>query len=240
MPNDDAEGQCFLAVEDDPSMLAPPIDHPAGPGWWEGRWPHEGVKSLADLERWVEERCEEVISMRRSCSNALGAIALKIGSQTVENATRYLARFGDGNHPPRPKAEQLQDFAGVQDALEALHRHIARAHATTEGKLPEPNTFLIDHGTFCVRWQGMACILGNTKPFKLLCRLANRPGVFASVDSLINDVWLDEETNVATVQKTVSNLRKKLKDAGMGDLIVAEPNHYALRLPTGTSAVKGT
>ena len=129
MPNGEPEEPCFMTTDDDASMRDPPIDRPAGPQWWEGRWPHQGLGSLSDLERWVEGRLGEARSMLRSSPDSLGGIALDLGRQAVENATRYLARCAIGNPPPRPKADQLLDFAGVQDALETLVRHIRAVHA---------------------------------------------------------------------------------------------------------------
>jgi len=266
-PGDGPGEPCFLTHEDDPAMVTPSAEPPVGPAWWEGRWPHGGIHSLADLERWVNERLEEAIAMRWYSADTLGGIALSIGRQAVENATRYLARFGSGNHPPRVEADRIRDFAGVQNALEALLRHIKQEQMTTAGasnvsparqslaaipaasggldgyetadsveEAPDPETFVIDRGTFTVRWRGKTCRLDNTKPFRLLVRFARRPGLYVPMNLLFVSVWPEQDPERNTVQKTASNLRKKLKDAGMGDLIGSQHDHYALELPDGTLA----
>src|SRR3712207_8784879 len=38
----------FLTLDDDPSMLDPSMERPVGEAWWEGRWPHAGINSLAE------------------------------------------------------------------------------------------------------------------------------------------------------------------------------------------------
>lgn len=255
---DDPEEPCCLTPEDDPSMLDPPIVWPVGPGWWDGRWPQGGITSLADLEGWVNARLEEMIWQYQKYRQTLGSGALMLGRQTVENVTRYLAREGKGDHPSRPKPEQLRDFADIQNALEALLRYIKKdqvatsvhtsvtsagevenATNTTAGAqaqpavTADPSIFLIDYTTFSVRWRALECPLGNTKPFHLLVRLAKRPGRFVTVRTLTDDVWGDSTPDKNTVQKTIGALRKRLDTAGMGDLIDAQPDNYALAVPSG-------
>lgn len=256
---DEPEEPCALTPEDDPSMLDPPIVWPVGPGWWDGRWPQGGISSLDDLERWVNARLEEMIGHYQSFRQTLGSGALMLGRQTVENVTRYLARVGRGDHPPRPKPEQLRDFADIQNALEALLRYIRKEQAVTPVQPPviradelevvtalavaadddqpsvaaDPSAFLIDFTTFSVRWQGLECPLKNTKPFHLLVRLAKRPGWFVTVRSLSDDVWGDSMTDKNTIQKAVKTLRKKLAAAGMGDPIGADTDNYRLSVPSG-------
>ena len=250
MNDHESEGPCFMTIEDDPMMLATSTDSPLGPAWWEGCWPAGGIDSAEGLARWVDERLEQVISLHRYYPKTLGAITFDLGKQTIENATRYLARFGDGDHPARPKEEELRDFADIQNALEAILRQLGGRDKSNriaeslendfgaegpDARVPGPTSFIIDPGTFSASWDRKTCHLGHTKPFKLLVRLGRRPGHYASVNSLIDDVWPDAEPEVNTVQKTIGQLRKKLGNAGMGDLIAVQPKYYALMLPPGVS-----
>lgn len=256
---DEPEVPCDLTPEDDPSMLDSPIVWAVGPGWWDGRWPQGGINSLTDLENWLNDRLEEMIWQYQNYRQTLGSGVLMLGRQTVENVTRYLARVGKGDHPPRPKPEQLRDYSDIQNALEALLRYIKKEQAATpvhttvtsagevEGVstpatagvhdqsavVTDPSDFLIDFTTFSVRWRALECPLGNTKPFHLLVRLAKRPGRFVTVRTLTDDVWGDSTPDKNTIQKTVGTLRKKLEAAGMDDLITAEPDNYALSVPPG-------
>jgi len=91
-----------------------------------------------------------------------------------------------------------------------------------------------DRDTFTVRFDGRSCELRNTKEYHLLVRLSRRPGIFVSNSVLASDVWDDEHTEKSTIQKTVSNLRRSLKDAGIKNLVLdgtTNKDHYALKLP---------
>jgi hypothetical protein len=89
-----------------------------------------------------------------------------------------------------------------------------------------------DDDLFEARVNGKACPLGNTREYALLKRLARRPGTFVSVNDLRRDVWGDEETEKNTVQRTVSNLRRKLRDAGItgAEIDGKQPGSYRLVL----------
>ena len=56
--------------------------------------------------------------------------------------------------------------------------------------------------------------------FALLDRLNRRPSLFVSYDQLREDVWEDIETEKNTIQRTVSNLRRKLKGAGLTSVVI--------------------
>jgi hypothetical protein len=101
---------------------------------------------------------------------------------------------------------------------------------------PGPNKLVIDRDTFTVWYGGKPCKLGNTKPFQLIERLNKKPGAYVSVKMLIDDVWRDEETEKATVQKTVSNLRQELKATDITGVEIdgSQPNYYALILTAPT------
>jgi 7-cyano-7-deazaguanine synthase in queuosine biosynthesis len=92
---------------------------------------------------------------------------------------------------------------------------------------------VLDADKFEVRWAGKACFLGNTLEFRLLVRLRQRPGAFVSVNSLRLDVWRDDHTEKYTIQRTVSNLRRRLAGAGMGQIHLdgSQRDHYQLVVP---------
>jgi hypothetical protein len=252
--HDEPEEPCFLAYEDAPHLFQPPPER--GPTWWDGRWPPGGIRSLEDLEAYVRGRLGETISLYRS--SGLRELALGLGRQAISNATRYLAEFGRGHHPPRPKPKHLRHLGGVETALENLLRHIRQERAARGESVsaapsppaatqtpaappgnqpaidpPDPNTIVVDRSTFSVRRGDKECKLGNTKPFLLMERLSRRPGTYISVAELIKDVWDGYEVDKNTVQKTASALRSKLQKDGMGDLTIDgdQPDHYALLLP---------
>jgi hypothetical protein len=99
---------------------------------------------------------------------------------------------------------------------------------------------VVDRGTFSVHWREKTCPLGHTKEFLFIEYLSRKPDRYFSVADLIDAVWEGDDTEPNTIQKTVSNLRKKLRQAEMGDLTIqAERGHYRMKLPSAdrTAAV---
>ncbi len=106
---------------------------------------------------------------------------------------------------------------------------------------------IADRATFCARWGGKSCYLGNTLSFRLLERLAHRPNQLFCYDTLLQDVWESKRSREA-VRSVVKVLRQKLRAAGMDDLAQAidgnAAHHYGLMLdryssrhPTGFTQV---
>jgi DNA-binding response OmpR family regulator len=91
----------------------------------------------------------------------------------------------------------------------------------------------IDPALLSVTFDGKTCFLGNTYPFKLLSRLAQRPNTYVPHHDLLSDVWRGTRSEEA-VRSVVKTLRIKLRDAGLHDLADAidgrSPGHYALKL----------
>ena len=90
----------------------------------------------------------------------------------------------------------------------------------------------VNRGMLSVLWKGRTCYLGYTLPFRLIERLAQRPGHYLRVDRLADDLW-DGPRAASTVRSAVSDLRAKLVAAGMRDLASmidgSNPGHYGLR-----------
>jgi len=106
-----------------------------------------------------------------------------------------------------------------------LERH---APATVE---PD-SSFRIDTDTFTV-WHGeKSCSLGNTVGFRALRRLARRPGVYVSIENLLDDAWDGASRSKGAVQRTMSGLRAQLEEHGLHQVRIdgSEPGHYALKI----------
>jgi DNA-binding response OmpR family regulator/7-cyano-7-deazaguanine synthase in queuosine biosynthesis len=97
-----------------------------------------------------------------------------------------------------------------------------------------PRTFVLDPDTFEARFADKACFLGNTNEYRLLERLLRRPGVFVSVDSLRDDVWGDSQVEKNTIQRTVSNLRRKLRKSHMEAVTIDGSQRGCYRLVIGS------
>jgi hypothetical protein len=96
-----------------------------------------------------------------------------------------------------------------------------------------PSGFLIDPGLLSVSFRGKVCFLGNTLPFKFLCRLAQRPNTYVTYEALLSEVWEGVRSDEA-VRSVAKTLRNRLRRAGLPDLAEAidgtVPGHYALKL----------
>ncbi len=106
------------------------------------------------------------------------------------------------------------------------------ANATDSDGLPAASRLVLDGETFEARLGNGRCFLGHTMEFALLERLNRRPGRFISIQVLREDVWHEQLTEKYTIQRTVSNLRRKLRDAGLVGLEIdgSQRNHYRLTL----------
>jgi DNA-binding response OmpR family regulator len=92
----------------------------------------------------------------------------------------------------------------------------------------------VDAETFEARFGDIPpCFLGNTIEFHLLARLNHRPGRYVSINTLRDDVWHEDDTAKNTIQRTISNLRRKLGDAGISEVVIdgSQKDHYRLVLP---------
>jgi hypothetical protein len=96
----------------------------------------------------------------------------------------------------------------------------------------ENSGLVVDRDRFEVRHRGKPCQLGNTIEFRVIERLARGRGTYISVDTLMDEVWDGETRTRGTVQKTISNLRRKLRDAGVDqvELDGSQRGHYALKI----------
>jgi hypothetical protein len=103
---------------------------------------------------------------------------------------------------------------------------------------PTADPLVVDERVFTAYWEGIPCDLGWTMEFRLLARLNRDRGHFLNVQVLIDDVWDRRHTSRNTVQATVSNLRRRLREDGLTGVII-EPTreHYRLLVQRATSQV---
>ena len=103
----------------------------------------------------------------------------------------------------------------------------------SQAKRSGQHAFVIDPTLLSVTSRGKVCFLGNTLPFKLLCRLAQRPNTYVTYEDLLSEVWHGVRSDSA-VRSVAKMLRCKLRQAGLTDLASAidgtVPGHYSLKL----------
>lgn len=89
---------------------------------------------------------------------------------------------------------------------------------------PEPPTDhphpVIDRSRFTVSFRGHSCRLGNTIPFRFLARLAQTPELYVIHQALIDDLW-DGVCSDDALRSVVKHLRRRLRAAGLGELMLA-------------------
>ncbi len=91
----------------------------------------------------------------------------------------------------------------------------------------------VERATYSVHLNGKRCMLGPTRAFQFLERLARRPNQYIQTDVLIDELWSGPRA-YSTVRSTVCRLKARLREAEMGDLAEridgSKPNHYGLML----------
>jgi hypothetical protein len=120
------------------------------------------------------------------------------------------------------QAEEKQ-IAGVEKLLTE-----ARSYLDRWRQLPgaTASRLIIDRSTFTVSYKGRPCSLGNTLAFRLIERFAKSPGTYIHLDTVKIEVWNDEYAEDEAVQRQISTLRKKLKKAGIKNIIETEVGGY--------------
>jgi len=96
-----------------------------------------------------------------------------------------------------------------------------------------PSGFVVDHSRFEVRFGHAVCFLGNTRDFHLVDRLVRAGDQFVTVQKLQDDVWNDTRVEKNTVQRTVSNVRRKFREAGFVGVVLdgTQRDNYRLDYP---------
>jgi hypothetical protein len=92
------------------------------------------------------------------------------------------------------------------------------------------NQLQVDATDFTARLGAKCCPLGNTNEFAVLARLNHSFGRYVSIDALRTDVWQNPHTEKYAIQRTISNVRRKLKDARITEVVILCPtrDHYRL------------
>jgi hypothetical protein len=90
----------------------------------------------------------------------------------------------------------------------------------------------LDTETFDAVFAGRRCFLGNTKEFALLEYLNGRPGKYVTYDSIRLGVWQTIDVEKNNIQRTVSNLERRLHDNGLSAVVIdgKQKGHYRLVL----------
>jgi 7-cyano-7-deazaguanine synthase in queuosine biosynthesis len=97
---------------------------------------------------------------------------------------------------------------------------------------PPAGEFAVHPDRFAAAHGGRECFLGNTMEFRVLRLLWDRRKGYVPVADLMASVWDGRRVEKNTVQRTVSNLRRKLRDAGLHGVGIDgdQADHYRVVL----------
>lgn len=218
--------------------------------------PHQTLAStLVEMEGKLEA-VKGFLATLNPADPAQTVQGVAVGGMALNYAEALLDHFGlvdsEGSSPPPTSLPQAQFvvnnlLAFVNDCLQHHRESLTQGgdNLADESMLvvggpgpadgpasSDPNSQLIvDRETFTVSRDGQSCSLGNTKVFSLIEFLNSRLGKYVPILTLIEKIWEDDATGSNTVHKTVSNLRKKLSNAGIkGVSIDSQDDHYMLNL----------
>jgi DNA-binding response OmpR family regulator len=125
-----------------------------------------------------------------------------------------------------------QALALVSEEL-ALDPHVYFHTRTVEKAQRSSNALHVNYELLSVDFRGRSCFLGNTLPFRLFARLAQRPNAYLTYEELFAEVWQCDRSDAA-VRSAVKRLRSAFRRAGMAELADAidgsVPGHYAFKL----------
>jgi 7-cyano-7-deazaguanine synthase in queuosine biosynthesis len=161
---------------------------------------------------------------RRHASDVCGVL-----SRTVSKRADEVVRL----------AFPANSLLGIASGRSPRRERESRSTFPANGSGEAAHRLVLDSERFEARMGSCACFLGKTMEFALLDRLNRRPSLFVSYDQLREDVWEDIETEKNTIQRTVSNLRRKLKGAGLTSVVIdgEQEGHYRLVLVTSADSV---
>jgi DNA-binding response OmpR family regulator len=114
--------------------------------------------------------------------------------------------------------------AAAEQAWSVLAKHEADLQGVSCGDSHRGclshDRLMVNPTTFTVEWHGQRCDLGPSILFKLIQRLAHRPGRYFTYDILMEDVW-EQRCSNTTIRSAVKRLRRAMRDAGMPELATA-------------------
>jgi len=130
--------------------------------------------------------------------------------------------FGEG-------AVEEMTNVGIKPRCQLVYTadQISNWQATRIGSKVPKHGLVVDPETFTVSYQGQEGFIEESLLFRLLARLAKRPGHFISFNILKAEVWRDGEAEDSTVARTLRRLRQKLRSFGITGIAVEVQGHHA-------------
>ncbi len=132
---------------------------------------------------------------------------------------------------------------GVGPVLTQVFTSVQLVNFQVSSREPSANTaqrrLIVDFSTMTLKYGDQQVEIDGSMQFKLLGRLAIRPGHYVHIDDLKRDVWKEpaEVVDDETVNRTARRLRKTLSDLGLKGVELRTANkRWALILTDPVSA----
>jgi hypothetical protein len=129
-----------------------------------------------------------------------------------------------------PPPQNLEQSLLVLEKMQIVILKLLYPYASSNENLAK-NKVEINENTFTVTFDGHSCHLGNKNIFKILQHLNKHIATNVPVKELKTAVWGQLRIQDNTLQKTISDLRNKLKEDGVKITIQSNiKGHYSLTL----------
>jgi hypothetical protein len=152
---------------------------------------------------------------------------LKMAALVVQN----LLAAVNGHLEDRQRAVHAQPEAAAEMVIAPAQPAAAAEGAADQQPAPTKAAgLIIDPNTFTVSYKGQDGFFGNVLAFRLLTRLAESPGVYVALNILKWDVWADEDISDARVQRQISTIRKRLREAEIEGIEIDQKQPHCCRL----------
>ena len=145
-----------------------------------------------------------------------------VTTNRAHRAAIVLGRLARAHAIAQQCSEELEQLLGSWDNLKEAGDPLANLLGS---RLADPGSLfsrpIIDLAAMTVTWGGRTCRLGNTVLFRLMARLAKRPGHYIPFTGLLRDVWQGAVKEDETIRSAVRRLKQRLRDAEMPRLAAA-------------------
>jgi len=173
----------------------------------------EASRVLRHVDMSADAAAEAIFKLHKDHANDIRRTLAKLVSEGADAVVRRV-------HPPNCL---LSIAVGRQATLQST------SSASSTNKSESDGRPFADSETFTAKYRQHVIPLGNTLEYALFERLSRKTGIYISNATIASDVWNDDEVEKITIQRTVCNLRRRLRDTGL-EIDGSNKGHYALKV----------
>jgi len=173
----------------------------------------EAARVLRHVDMTTDAAAEAIFKLHKDHASDICRTLAKLVSDGADAVVRRV-------HPPNCL---LSIAVGRQATLQSALSATPVGTSETDGRP------FADTETFTAKYRQHEIPLGNTLEYALFERLSRKTGIYISNATIASDVWNDDDVEKLTIQRTVSNLRRRLRDTGL-EIDGSNKGHYALKV----------